>query len=331
MPGTTVAGVDVGGLSRTGARDRIIHDLGDRLSAPVTVRVHGETTADVVPSALGIRLDADCDGRRAPTAPAGSRRACCRTSTPGASSRCSLYPKSLKLPKELADARAAAAQRQAGRPGRRHRRRGPGAGRAASTTTPRRCARSPPPHSSRDGAVTLTPAITKPPVPTTAAQAAAADAKLLLARSRSRSRTSGEADRADDAAGARAAAEGAARSGTELRARASRRSGCATCWPRTRRTSRGRPVDAHWQTDGSRARLVKHQNGRGIDGEKTGDAMLAAVLTSTAPAARPSSLGPIAPALTTERGPRARHPPSGSRPSRPTSAPRRRTACSTSS
>src|SRR4051794_8269507 len=57
MSGTAVAGVDLGGLSRTDARARIVHDIGDRLSAPVTVRV-GDTTADVVPSDLGIRLDA---------------------------------------------------------------------------------------------------------------------------------------------------------------------------------------------------------------------------------------------------------------------------------
>ena len=58
MPGTTVAGLDVGGLSKAAARDRIIHDLGDRLSAPVTVQVHG-ATAFVVPSSLGIKLDAE--------------------------------------------------------------------------------------------------------------------------------------------------------------------------------------------------------------------------------------------------------------------------------
>ena len=57
MPGTAVAGVDVGGMSRTDARARIVHDLGDRLSTPVTIHVGG-TTADVVPADLGIRLDA---------------------------------------------------------------------------------------------------------------------------------------------------------------------------------------------------------------------------------------------------------------------------------
>src|SRR5262249_8809806 len=49
MPGTTVAGVDVGGLSKSTAREKIINDLGDRLSAPVTVQV-GDTAASVVPA-----------------------------------------------------------------------------------------------------------------------------------------------------------------------------------------------------------------------------------------------------------------------------------------
>ena len=101
MPGTTVAGVDVGGLSRTEARARIVHDLGDRLSAPVTVRV-GDTTADVVPSELGIRLDADGDGRPARTARAASRPGCCRTSGRESIEPVLLYPKKLTLPKELA-------------------------------------------------------------------------------------------------------------------------------------------------------------------------------------------------------------------------------------
>ena len=100
MPGTAVAGVDLGGLSRTEARARIVHDIGDRLSAPVTVRV-GDTTADVVPSELGIRLDATATVDRAYSAGRVQARLLPYL-TSESIEPVLVYPKKLTLPKELA-------------------------------------------------------------------------------------------------------------------------------------------------------------------------------------------------------------------------------------
>jgi vancomycin resistance protein YoaR len=64
VPGVTVAGVDVGGLTRTEARGRLIHELGDRLAAPISLTLQGES-ARVVPAELGISIDVDATVSRA--------------------------------------------------------------------------------------------------------------------------------------------------------------------------------------------------------------------------------------------------------------------------
>ncbi|GAB3590729.1 VanW family protein [Angustibacter peucedani] len=54
--GTTVAGVDVGGLDRTTARQRLDRALGPKADAPLPVQV-GEAEAQVVPSQAGLGID----------------------------------------------------------------------------------------------------------------------------------------------------------------------------------------------------------------------------------------------------------------------------------
>ncbi len=125
-------------------------------------------------------------------------------------------------------------------------------------------------------------------------------------RSRSRSPTRASKIGADHAAGARAAAEGQARRHRRSRS-ASRRSGCATRSPKDAADISRPAVNAHWKTDGAKARIVKHKNGRGIDGAKTGDAMLAAVLTGGSHTAA-VTLGPVDAVADDRRRPRARHP-----------------------
>ncbi|HZN18434.1 MAG TPA: VanW family protein [Micromonosporaceae bacterium] len=54
--GTTVLGVDLGGRSRAEAAQALVAGLGDRLAAPVAVRV-GERSATVDPAGIGLTLD----------------------------------------------------------------------------------------------------------------------------------------------------------------------------------------------------------------------------------------------------------------------------------
>jgi vancomycin resistance protein YoaR len=58
VPGVSVAGVDVGGLTPEQARAKVIAKVGDRLGRPVEVHV-GQRVVSVVPSAAGIGLDVD--------------------------------------------------------------------------------------------------------------------------------------------------------------------------------------------------------------------------------------------------------------------------------
>ncbi|HEX4407049.1 MAG TPA: VanW family protein [Polyangia bacterium] len=62
--GVSSAGVDLGGLSRASATDVLARELDRRLDVPIRVRVNGRS-AEVVPSALGIHVDAAATVRRA--------------------------------------------------------------------------------------------------------------------------------------------------------------------------------------------------------------------------------------------------------------------------
>jgi vancomycin resistance protein YoaR len=62
--GVSSAGVDLGGLSRARASQVLGHEFDRRLDQPVRVRVNGRS-ATVVPSALGIHVDAAATVRRA--------------------------------------------------------------------------------------------------------------------------------------------------------------------------------------------------------------------------------------------------------------------------
>ena len=55
--GVSSSGVDLGGLSKARATDVLDRELTRRLDRPIRVRVNGRS-AEVVPSALGIRADA---------------------------------------------------------------------------------------------------------------------------------------------------------------------------------------------------------------------------------------------------------------------------------
>ena len=58
QPGVSVGGVDVGGMSRTEAREVLARQIGDRLGRPVQVRTAAGTVS-VVPGSSGIRVDLD--------------------------------------------------------------------------------------------------------------------------------------------------------------------------------------------------------------------------------------------------------------------------------
>jgi len=293
MPGTTVAGIDVGGLSKPAARDKIIHELGDRLSAPVTVRVQGETES-VVPSSLGIRLDADATVARA----YGHGRIEARLLPyvySGSVAPVLSYPASMKLPKSLADLEhrprnAKPVVQSDGTVGVIPAQDGLRYDDAASLRAIAAAALS------RDGAVTLTPAITKPSVPTTAAQATADDVKRLLRKPIAltyRGKRIGAVTPAELAPLIKLRRTGSAF------ALALAAPGLSKVLADDAQSVSRPPVDASWRTDGNRARLVKDHAGKGVDGEKTGDAILAAVLQQHTRRAA-ISLGPVAPALTTK-------------------------------
>lgn len=292
MPGTSVGGVDVGGMSRADARAQIVHDLGDRLSAPLTVRV-GDESAAVVPSELGIRLDADATVDAAYAAGRVAGRLLPFVSSESVQPVL-IYPKSLKLPKALASLEqkprnAKPVVQDDGRVGVVKAEDGLVYEDAASLRAIAAAAVA------QDGGVSLTPTVSKPKIPTAAAEAAAGDARKLLAKSiavtyhgkKIGSITPRElaplvkVRRANGAFKLAIAPIGLSRA---LAADA-------------KDISRA-PVNAHWKTDGRRARIVKHKNGRGIDGQVTGEAILAAVLTNDAHRAA-VTLGPVKPALTT--------------------------------
>jgi vancomycin resistance protein YoaR len=292
MPGTTVSGVDVGGLSKTAARDRIIHELGDRLSAPVTVQVNGETAA-VVPSSLGISLDADATVARAYDH--GRLQARLLPFVYSSSVAPALtYPKSMKLPKALSDLEhrprnAKPVVQSDGTVGVVPAQDGLRYDDAASLRAIAAAALS------RDGAVTLHPAITKPAVPTTAAQATADDVKRLLRKPVSLTYHGKKI-------GAVTPQELAPlvkmrRTGSTF-ALALAPAGLSQVLADDAKDISRAPVNASWRTDGNRARLIKDHAGKGVDGEKTGDAIIAAVLQRHAHRAA-VSLGPVQPSLTT--------------------------------
>ena len=292
MSGTAVAGVDLGGLSRTDARARIVHDIGDRLSAPVTVRV-GDTTADVVPSEIGIRLDAAATVDRAYSAGRVQARLLPYL-TSESIDPVLVYPKKLTLPKELAaleqkPRNAKPVVQDDGTVGVVPAEDGLVYDDAASLRALAFAAIR------RDGALTLTPAVTKPDIPTTAAQTTAADAKRLLAKSISlgyHGKTLGKITPKELAPLLKVK-----RVGTAF-ALSIAPIGLRKALADDAEDVSRAPVDAHWKTDGAKARVVKHHNGRGIDGERTGAALLAAVLTQNTHRAQ-VVLGPIAPARTT--------------------------------
>ena len=58
QPGVSVGGVDVGGMSRSEARDLLARQIGDKLGRPVQVRT-AAGTVPIVPSASGIGVDLD--------------------------------------------------------------------------------------------------------------------------------------------------------------------------------------------------------------------------------------------------------------------------------
>jgi vancomycin resistance protein YoaR len=292
MPGTAVAGVDLGGLSRTDARARIVHDIGDRLSAPVTVRV-GDTTADVVPSDLGIRLDATATVERAYAAGRVQARLLPYL-TSESIEPVLVYPKKLTLPKELAaleqkPRNAKPVVQDDGTVGVVPAEDGLVYDDATSLRAVALAAVR------RNGAITLRPAVTKPAITTEAAETTAADAKRLLAKSislRYHGKKIGEITPQELAPllKVKRAGTGFALSIAPI--------GLRNALAADAKDVSRAPVDAHWKTDGAKARVVKHQNGRGIDGERTGAALLAAVLTDNTHRAN-VVLGPIAPARTT--------------------------------
>ena len=179
MSGTSVSGVGVGGLSRTEARARIVHDLGDRLSAPVTVRV-GDTTADVVPSQLGIRLDTTATVDRAYSAGRVEARLLPYVWSESIEPVL-LYPKKLTLPEKLATLEqkprnAKPVIQDDGTIGVVPAEDGLVYDDAATLRAIALAALQ------RDGAITVSPVVSKPAIPTAAAESTAADAKLLLAK-----------------------------------------------------------------------------------------------------------------------------------------------------
>ncbi|MDX6569840.1 MAG: hypothetical protein QOH15_2418, partial [Gaiellales bacterium] len=62
--GVSSSGGDLGGLSRARATDVLARELARRLDQPIRVRVNGRS-AEVVPSRLGIRVDAAATVRQA--------------------------------------------------------------------------------------------------------------------------------------------------------------------------------------------------------------------------------------------------------------------------
>ncbi len=292
MSGTTVSGVDVGGLTPTEARARIVHDLGDRLSAPVMVRV-GDTTADVVPSELGIRLDAAATVDRA----FGAGRVEARLLPYLWSESVDpvlVYPDKLTLPKRLATLQqrprnAKPVVQDDGTVGVVPAEDGLVYDDAATLRAIALAALQ------RDGAITVTPVVSKPDIPTTAAESTAADAKLLLAKTISLTYKG-------DTIGTITPQELAPllkvkRVGTAF-ALSIAPAGLRNALAKDAADISRPAVSAHWKIAGAKARVVKHRNGRGIDGAKTGDAMLAAVLTGGSHTAA-VTLGPVTPSLTT--------------------------------
>ncbi len=292
MSGTTVAGVDLGGLSRNEARARVVHDLGDRLSAPVTVRV-GDTTAAVVPSDLGIRLDATATVDRALDAGRVEARLLPYMWSESVQPVL-VYPEKLTLPKALAaleqkPRNAKPVVQDDGTVGVVPAENGLVYDDASSLRAIALAALQ------RDGAVTLAPAVSEPGIPTAAAASTAADAERLLAKPISltyRGKRIGQITPAELAPLLKVKRAG---TGFELSiAPIGLRRALAKDAADISRPA----VNAHWKTDGAKARVVKHRNGRGIDGVKTGDAMLAAVVTGNTHRAA-VVLGPVAPTLTT--------------------------------
>jgi vancomycin resistance protein YoaR len=72
-PGISVAGVDVGGMSRDAARAKLVADLGAALDQPLRVRA-GNVTANVVPARMGITVDVERTLDRAFAASQGTAR-----------------------------------------------------------------------------------------------------------------------------------------------------------------------------------------------------------------------------------------------------------------
>ncbi|MDX6377238.1 MAG: hypothetical protein QOE98_1541 [Gaiellaceae bacterium] len=292
MTGTAVSGVDVGGLSKADARSRIVHDLGDRLSAPVTVRV-GTTRVDVVPAALGIRLDAAATVDHAIRAGRVEARLLPYLWSENVEPTLR-YPKALTLPKALAGLEqkprnAKPVVQDDGTVGVVPAEDGLTYDDAASLRAIARAALR------RDGAVTLTPEVTKPDIPTAAAETTAADAKRLLAKSISLTYHAKAIGRITPKELAPLLKVKRVGTGFALSiAPAGLRNALAEDAADISRPA----VNAHWRTDGAKARVVKHRNGRGIDGAQTGTAMLAAVLTENTHTAA-VVLGPVTPTLTT--------------------------------
>ncbi|MET9324638.1 VanW family protein [Streptomyces sp. NPDC003038] len=63
-PGTKVRGVDIGGMSRSAAREVLDRELGPSAAAPVALRI-GERTEQADPAALGLSLDSAATAERA--------------------------------------------------------------------------------------------------------------------------------------------------------------------------------------------------------------------------------------------------------------------------
>ncbi|MFK0252608.1 VanW family protein [Streptomyces sp. NPDC090445] len=63
--GTSVRGVDIGGMSRTEARAALDRGLGQAAAAPITLKVEGGRTAQAVPAAFGLSLDTEATVDRA--------------------------------------------------------------------------------------------------------------------------------------------------------------------------------------------------------------------------------------------------------------------------
>ncbi len=295
MRGTEVAGVDVGGLAPAAARERLVLDLGERLSTPIAVRV-GDVVADVTPASLGIALDTDAtldrayragrvEGRLLPLLPLVRSRVV---------EPVLRYPRRLTLPRDLAalERRPRNAQPVVQEDGKIAVVPAADGLRYQDTESLRQIAAA---AIAGEAAVTLTPTVRAAAVPTAAAEATAGQARELLRLPISimhQGKRIGRLSPTELAPLVRVRRE----NGQFVLAIAP--NGLRKALTEDAAAISKRPIDAHWKTDGQRARLIPGRNGRGVDGGRTADAIVAAVLKGDTRRVQ-VALGAVEPSMTT--------------------------------